>query len=331
MKICPKCNHQVPDDAAFCNECGTKMDTAAAATPAPVIPENNAPAETPQPAANNAGAAFNAAPAADAYSAPQNDSIPAGASTAPDAAVSKKPKKTMIIGIAAVAAVVVIALILILVLAGGSYKKPIRNLVGLANKRSQNVTDYLDCVTPAFVGSSYKSFLGCLKGGDAKKELDKGLGDIFEDTFDDFEDDYGKNWKISIEWRDADKLSSKKLKDIQENWEELADALADLDLDDEDTWESLADLLDDEYETTLDTKQFAKLAGKLVDQIENAKITAGYEVEIKLTIQGKDDKDTAKLTLNVIKVNGKWIIDPISFAGEEGYSTSYLIHMLKYM
>ena len=51
MKFCPNCGNQLPDDAMFCNSCGTKMDAASApaqqAAPvqqqAPVQPQNNAP------------------------------------------------------------------------------------------------------------------------------------------------------------------------------------------------------------------------------------------------------------------------------------------------
>jgi len=37
------------------------------------------------------------------------------------------------------------------------------------------------------------------------------------------------------------------------------------------------------------------------------KVTKGYEVDVKVTCKGKDDKGTEKLKLQVLKVNGKWM------------------------
>ena len=163
--------------------------------------------------------------------APQNPNPAFDA--APNAGAAKKKINPAIIGGIAVGAVVLIALIILLISSLGAYKKPIKNLVGLANKRSTNVTAYLDCVAPPFVSSSYKSLLGTLKGGDAKKELDEAIKDKTDDLWDELEDQYGKGWKITIEWKDADKLSNKKLDDVKDRWEDLAKLLSKADLDDE--------------------------------------------------------------------------------------------------
>ena len=366
MKTCPKCNAQLPDDASFCNNCGeplkgsanTANNTPANAgnMPAPNAANNTAtPSNGSFPSMGNAGNAGNApinngAPvntdATPDYGMPANNAaavnngMPAGNDAqgntnpafgaAPDAgAPAKKKINPAIIGGIAVGAVVLVALVILLITSLGAYKKPIKNLVGLVNKRSTNVTAYLDCVAPSFVSSSYKSLLGTLKGGDAKKELDETIKDATDDMWDEFEDQYGKNWKITIEWKDADKLSNKKLDDVKERWEDLSKLLNKADLDDEDTYEAIAEWLDDEYNTDLNTKQCASIMEKLADQMDNVKITAGYEVDLKLTISGKDGKDTDKITVYVIKVNGKWIIDPTS--GAEGYDINDLTYLLNYM
>ena len=38
------------------------------------------------------------------------------------------------------------------------------------------------------------------------------------------------------------------------------------------------------------------------------KISKGYEVEIKATIKGDDEKETDTTTLSVYKINGDWCI-----------------------
>ena len=374
MKTCPKCNAQLPDDAAFCNECGASVSAVKPNTAAPANNANNAnpaPANTSagnssdakasdsapaaannasnatanNAAANNAATA-NAAPnnAADTNTAANNAANANGAPTgtepvdipfqpfAKDGDVAKALNKLgpQKIGIIAAAAVAVIAILIILISSLGAYKKPINTLVSLANKKSTNIPAYVDCVAPSFVSSSYKSLLGTLKGGDAKKELEETIKDAFDDAWDELEDEYGKNWKISVEWKDADRLSNKKLDAIKDRWEDIADTLGKAELDDEDTYESIADSLDDKYDTELNTKQVAQIMGKLADQFENAKITDGYEVDLKLTIEGKDGHDTTKMDgIYVIKVNGQWIIDPTS--GAAGYDISDLTRLMRYM
>ncbi|MBP3469462.1 MAG: zinc-ribbon domain-containing protein, partial [Lachnospiraceae bacterium] len=46
MKTCPKCGNQLPDDAAFCNNCGEKM-AVLAADAAATTAENVAPVPVP--------------------------------------------------------------------------------------------------------------------------------------------------------------------------------------------------------------------------------------------------------------------------------------------
>ncbi len=381
MKTCPKCNAQLPDDAAFCNECGASVS---AVKPNTAAPANNANNANPAPAnasagnssdanasdstpaasnaasnaastntANNANAASNAAfngdsnnASGNAAAAPNNtadanaNGAPAGTEPvdipfkpfAKDGAAAEALKKLgpQKIGIIAAAAVAVIAILIILISSLGAYKKPINTLVSLANKKSTNIPAYVDCVAPSFVSSSYKSLLGTLKGGDAKKELEETIKDAFDDAWDELEDEYGKNWRISVEWKDADRLSNKKLDAIRDRWEDIADTLGKAELDDEDTYESIADSLDDKYDTELNTKQVAQIMGKLADQFENAKITDGYEVDLKLSIEGKDGHDTTKMEgIYVIKVNGQWIIDPTS--GAAGYDLSDLTGLMRYM
>ena len=44
------------------------------------------------------------------------------------------------------------------------------------------------------------------------------------------------------------------------------------------------------------------------------KVTAGYKLTVKLTIKGKDDKDTDTATIKVYKIGGKWcMLSPSGF------------------
>lgn len=98
--------------------------------------------------------------------------------------------------------------------------------------------------------------------------------------------------------------------------------------------EDLEDKYDDEYlEDRMESLEKAygdkiKLSYKVVDKVkmtkdelddekeslekkyddEKIKVTSGYKVCVKLTIKGSDEKETNFMTLNVLKVNGKWCV-----------------------
>ncbi|MCR5249999.1 MAG: zinc ribbon domain-containing protein [Lachnospiraceae bacterium] len=316
MKICPQCNAEVSDDAKFCNVCGKTLS--ADSTPA----SNNAPEADKQAAAPKSDFGDNTIPP---MNPPQAEAVPA------DGAPQKKNNLPIIIGAAAGGFAVLLILVIVIISSLGAYKKPINKLVSLANSKSTNVSSYLDAVTPSYVSKAYNDALGLLKKGDAKTELQDAIDDAFSDVFDEFEDDYGKNWKIKAEFRKAKKLSKKKIEDLQDNWDSLKKTLKDLDMDDEDFWENISDTLDDEYDTEIDTAKAAKIAEALLDGIGDTEIKAAYEVKVKLTIKGKEDEDDNDLVVNVVKINGKWIIDPLSMDSIGGVSASSLLNELRYL
>lgn len=93
---------------------------------------------------------------------------------------------------------------------------------------------------------------------------------------------------------------------------------------DDDDIEKLLENLEDEYgknikitykvldKEKIDKEDLEDLQEKLEDQYEDSKkkckVTAGYKVTVKMTIKGKDDKDTDSTTINVYKIGGKWCI-----------------------
>ncbi|MCR5635070.1 MAG: zinc-ribbon domain-containing protein, partial [Lachnospiraceae bacterium] len=92
MKTCPNCKAQLEDDVVFCNECGTKVDSA--------------PAQTEETASSDASSTSNAAPA--------------GNSILENAAQTTKNSNIGIIAVAVVALVLIVILIAILGGGGGA-------------------------------------------------------------------------------------------------------------------------------------------------------------------------------------------------------------------
>lgn len=348
MKICPKCNAQQTDDTKFCNNCGAPLGDVEP------VADNNAPADNNTPAGNNDqsaspfpmpvmnGSSDNSQP----MGMPQNNmggnmNGNMGGGPAPQqpgmnplfsAPPVEQPKKKntglfLIIGGVAACLVIAVIVVLVLVLGGGGYKKPINKLVGLVNSQSTDVNAYMNCISPSFVSETYKEALGLIKGGDAKSELTDAINDAADEAWDGIKDEFGKDWKVSVEYKKNKKLSDKDLEKLQKNYDSLAKTLDKMKLDDEDTWEDIADWLDDEYDTELNTAKAAKMGENLLKKLDNFKITDGYEVKVKVNIEGKDKKESETMEANVIKANGQWFIDPLSFS-EGGVSASSLMYML---
>ena len=333
MKRCQNCGFEVADDAVFCKSCGSKIVVPEAAQGAGFQSGQTEPTGQTGYTENvgNTGSTGNTG-----YGVPQMEDVTYSAeqvTNGPSASTEIKPKnnKTLIaVIIGGVVAVLVLLLLIIAIIVvvslGGGYKKPVKTLVNNVNSRNTDVTKYMDCLAPGFVSSTYKDARKLLKGGDATEELDEAIEDAFDDAFSEYDKTYGKDWKVSVEYKDIEKLDKDDLEEIQDSWETVYDALENMNLDDEDSWEDIADALDDKYDTELDPDKAAALMGKFVDNVENVKITAGYKLKIKMTIEGKKDEDSETVKVNVIKCNGKWIIDPVStaaLAGMSPYSLQY--------
>ena len=368
MKTCPKCGTQVPDDAAFCNNCGENLkDVSPAEEKAPeTTADTKESSETKEATetkkaddtkkAEEVKEATESTPATDAASAVTGstsgsfNASPADTSasyTAPignatlDAAKEKNRNKNIgIIAVLCAAFVVLIILIALLSSAlGGGYKGPIKTLINNINRGNTKVESYLSCVLPGFAVDTYSDIYSLMRSvdKDAVEDFDDDLLDLFEDMFDELADEYGDDYKITYEIRDAEHLDSRDIKDIEDEYEDLFDLIDGLiDWEDEDFYEDLADDLEDYYDIELSSSQIKKLqkiVENFMNSLENMKIQDAYEVEVKLTIQGKDGKDNQKITFYVIKVNGKWIIDINSLFSSMGGGSlsSNLYWMLLYM
>ena len=103
----------------------------------------------------------------------------------------------------------------------------------------------------------------------------KSLKDIYKyaksEQTEDLKEDYGK-YKIKTEVLDTDKYS-------KDDLEDLIDELKDTD---------------------------SSLGIDMDDFINPDKITAAYEVEVEITIDGKEDSETKTKTYDVVKYKGKW-------------------------
>lgn len=223
-------------------------------------------------------------------------------------------------------AVALVAIILIFVLTKSSYKDPLDDIVKNLNKQQTDITKYIKIVAPEFLSDTYKDALALVKDidKDTYKEATAQIEDSLSDVYDGLEDFLGDNYKFSYKIKSKDKLDKDDLEDIEDAWKAMGEQLEELDDDFFDKMFYYSDL------TSSQEKKVKNLIKDLTKNLTKLKVSAGYELTVKLSIKGIDKDeledmfgyfgfDELEFDVNVIKVNGDWCIDTISLLSEFGY------------
>lgn len=240
----------------------------------------------------------------------------------PAEAPAPKSNKGLIIGLAAGAAalflLLMIAAVCLIVGMGGGYKKPIKDLVGLMNKENTDIGKFIEATLPDMFVDAYHTGVPILSEFESFEDTLEEAKEGLEDSYDDWVDLYGKNWKVSYEITDEEQLSKSELKAIKNNYKDWEDILADAD---EDSY-FYATLNGELNAKTMD--KYDKMISTLRKELKSVKITDGYVLDVELTIEGKEDYDSVELNLYVIKLNGKWVIDITSGDADRTHKLEYM-------
>lgn len=293
MSFCPFCGKEVADGAV----CSCQAAPAAAPEVTPVA----APAPEAAPAAPATETVANKiADVTGMVGDATNkvvDKLPEGAK-----GFLKKNGKFVGIGVAAV----IVLIILFSLLGGSGYKDPINSVLKAVNKGEK--FDYVDLMTAGQAGDI--------------KEINKLMyeirGDEFEDEIEDIQDSFEKlankyeKWKLTFEFTDSEKLSKDKLKDFQEELEDLWDnSLEDVvdelkDMDDDD----LEDVADAQDYDVKDLKKYFSKTLKYLEGFKKVKVSEGYKVKGYYALKDGGDEvaKTNKDTVYILKINGTWMM-----------------------
>ncbi len=334
--FCPKCGNELADDAKFCGACGYNMNDAGAQPEAKTPDQEGAASEgdgqkgtfwvedeKPQPE-QNAASGDQASAGAGAWNANANDAGAQGggaqygygtpngqaaggayggapnAGSMPDGG-NDKQSKMIGLAIVGVAAIVVIVLLVLLIKAlfGGGYESKLDDAVDLVNDRCTELDDYVEIALPGFVADAYHDLMDIAEdeGEDDFEDALDNARDALENMYDELEDEYGKDFEVSYEIKKEKELDDDDLEDIEDTYKDLADEIPLDDLEDE--LDSAGDAAEDLY----------KVVEDLVDELKDVNVSAGYKVDLELTIEGDEDDDTQEVTVTFIKMNGDWTID----------------------
>lgn len=233
------------------------------------------------------------------------------------------PKKVLALAGAGVALVVVLAIVLSML--GNTYKTPVKEIEKLLNKNSaEKIIDGLPAVLNGFGESEAKDIIKILKKSDSYKDMEEDMEDYYDEIVEGLKDEYGKNYKIDLKIEDKEKLEKEDLRSFRNQLRDIADYGEELDDMDSDDYEDMAD---DLGISKSKAKKMVKSLKSFCKDCKSAKVKAGYELSVLMTIDGKDADEPLEqeFTVNVYKVDGRWVIDVFSLVSELGLgSLSYL-------
>ena len=201
--------------------------------------------------------------------------------------------------------------------AAAEKSNPIKNLIaGFKGGDNKNQTLGLVCIGVAALivliiiinilgavfGGGYKKpikdFVKGFNNADSKKLMESILPDS---AIDDLKDEYDDDWKDMLEDLDDD----------------LEDALDDL----EDEYGKHAKLSVDFLDKKKASKSDLEELEEIYDEVD-ATVKKAYKVKVEMTFKGKDDEESEKLTLYVVKIKGDgWKLAPYDDASSFMYLT----------
>lgn len=230
--------------------------------------------------------------------------------------VKALPKK--IWALVAAGVVAVIALIVVLSILGNTYKTPIKAAEKLLNTKSvSKIIDKAPTLLNGFGDSEAKKLIKIAKKSDQYKDMIEDAEDAFEEATEMLKDEYGKNYKIEIKVEDKEKLEKDDVRDFRDQLRDISDLADNLDDLDSDDYEDMADELGISKGQAKDAVKELK---KFCKECKSAKVSAGYELEIVVSIDGSEAEEPTEteMTVRVFKVDGRWVPDVFSLVENLG-------------
>ena len=161
-------------------------------------------------------------------------------------------------------------------------------------------------------------------------------GESLKEMYDELDDNYDTGWKVKFDYGDKEKIEAEDLASISESYatlydmyfEDICDEISEYDKYD---YEDMADSLGI---STSKAKEFCKIAVSFMKEFDGITATEGYVLTGRFVLsdsKGETLEKTDKMSIQVIKLNGDWMIDYLSLLPQFGYSSSSLMWQLEDM
>lgn len=239
-------------------------------------------------------------------------------------------------GLAIVIAVLVLAVaagVAVFLHSANGYKKPINDITKVINNKNTDPDAVISAVLPDFATSYYKKAVKIVKTSDDAADVFTEVEDELQDMYDEFDDEYDNGWSVKFDYNDKEKLDADEIESLNDTYSGLYDSYF------EDICDEIAEFDKYDYEDLADSlgikaakaKDLCKIAVNFMKEFKGAKVTEGYSLTGRLVLSDKSGETlekSDKITINVIKFNGDWMIDYMSALPEFGISLYDLQRML---
>lgn len=198
-----------------------------------------------------------------------------------------------------------------------TYKTPLDRYMDYMNSRDYSVNAEVAMLN-GFVEEEFNLFDICMKLSDDYLETRE---EEFAETVKYLEKEYGKDYKFYYKIDRKSKLDRDEINDFEDKLKDTATSIK-YDLEKFYNKEFLMeayDLDDDKLEEFADAKDMTLLQAKLYigalrnlrKELENVKVTEGYELTVTIILKGNklDEPFERETTMYVYKVDGRWICE----------------------
>ena len=220
-------------------------------------------------------------------------------------------KKIAVIAAIVIVLAAVVALLCVLIF-GANRTTPLAVMEKYANAKQIKLETVVKDMVGGIEGNKTAKIVKIARTSDEFKDRIEELEENAADTYEDNQDEYGKNFKIRYkndkeveEKIDKDDLKDYRshIKELGDQYYELGKALGKL------KSAELKDLAEDLDMSTKDVKECIDYLKTIGQKLKGAEVSEGYDLEYFITITGSelDDPDEDDGELTVLKVNGKWV------------------------
>lgn len=213
-----------------------------------------------------------------------------------------------------------------------AYKAPLKELVKIVNEGESDLEKISKALLPKGISTNLNKAYKDLNDSTPFAELEDNICDSIESIYDSLTTTCGDDYKMSFKASDKQKLTEDELSDISEKYAALysntfTPIIENWDSFDKYDYEDLANSLEI---SSSDAKNFVSHLTQAMNEFKSPKITNGYSVKIKFTVQGNEDKVSSdRYSINIIKFNNKWIIDYLSLTEIFNIDADSVVGMIK--
>lgn len=191
------------------------------------------------------------------------------------------------------------------------YKGVLNDLCGLVNARENSMDGMAETVLPEFAFVEYTNIMGAIGEVGYVESAVEGVEDRLDGLYVQLDDYFGADAKVSYEILEEEEMSKSQMRRAEKYYEDFYEnyLINFVDTVNEFDYDRISGIANSYDLETADVRCVIDSANIIADGLENAEITKGYNVEIKLTVDGKKDTYSEVFECSMIKLNGDWMID----------------------